>query len=286
MIGAIFIIVIGEMSVATAHAAKTVKFNNHCPYDMLFWPVGPLHSNIKGNDNDRIMVPNFGGSVIHNMHNTEALGGGMSLKLRDLPHYRVAPSGIRQVEYHLEPSRNSFWYDLSAIDCVKGVDPADPSFCPFVDGGTKLYGRGSSCPKASCSKVECENTYMHEGSWLDEPTFGCRAGADLFIGMCTENAGQRSQCDDGVAAPPSLVVSPDGACGGSTGFTCRGSPWGECCSQHGTCGNSPQCCGAGCQSSHGVCSGDMGLMPMVPESCAYASALKVSPIGLCGAASG
>jgi hypothetical protein len=28
-----------------AHAARTVKFLNHCPYDLFYWPVGPPNSN-------------------------------------------------------------------------------------------------------------------------------------------------------------------------------------------------------------------------------------------------
>jgi hypothetical protein len=74
-------------------------------------------------------VPGNGGSVVHNMLNTEVLGGGLSLKIRDLPYYAVAPAGIIQVEYHLEPSTGAMWYDLSAVDCNHSVGPEDPMYC-------------------------------------------------------------------------------------------------------------------------------------------------------------
>lgn len=303
--------------VTTTHASNTVKFINHCPYPAWFWVVGPEGSNLCvnssppthylfplplplmtkhltptsfGADPSATMVPPSGGSIIHPMHNTEALGGGMSLKLRDLPHYTVAPAGIMQVEYHLEPSRHSFWYDLSAIDCLAGADPRDPRFCPFVDGGLKLHVAASGCPQARCVDGTCVNTYMHEGSWLDEPSFDCGAGRDLLVEMCTESEGRRSLCDqvEGVAPviSPSLEVSPDGACGGETGFTCKGSPWGECCSQYGICGSSPRSCGERCQSSHGLCHGHRGRDLGVRKEAVPRQTLDVSPNGRCGADSG
>ena len=75
------------------------------------------------------MVPGGGGLVIHEMRNTEALGGGLSLKTRDLDRYAVAPAGIIQVEYHLEPSKGFMWYDLSAVDCDLTAGPENAMYC-------------------------------------------------------------------------------------------------------------------------------------------------------------
>lgn len=50
---------------------------------------------------------------------------------------------------------------------------------------------------------------------------------------------------------PSLVVSPNGQCGG--GLTCAGSPFGDCCSEHGWCGSSADHCGPQCQVGFGRC---------------------------------
>jgi hypothetical protein len=113
-------------------STNMVKFMNHCPYDIWFWTVAPYNPTgpwIDGSDKYHTMVPGNGGSVIHNMLDTEKLGGGLSLKIRDLPYYAVAPAGILQVEYHLEPSKGTMWYDLSAVDCDHAVGPENPRYC-------------------------------------------------------------------------------------------------------------------------------------------------------------
>nr|POE93655.1 hypothetical protein CFP56_19667 [Quercus suber] len=50
-------------------------------------------------------------------------------------------------------------------------------------------------------------------------------------------------------------LSPDGSCGGTSGFTCLGSPAGESCSQWGWCGSNDAYSGAGCQAAYGRCGG-------------------------------
>ncbi|OIW33136.1 hypothetical protein CONLIGDRAFT_695511 [Coniochaeta ligniaria NRRL 30616] len=57
------------------------------------------------------------------------------------------------------------------------------------------------------------------------------------------------------ASPTSsaLQVSNDGSCG--AGLTCDGSLYGQCCSEHGFCGNGDAYCGAGCQAEFGACVG-------------------------------
>jgi hypothetical protein len=51
-----------------------------------------------------------------------------------------------------------------------------------------------------------------------------------------------------------LGISADGKCGPSTGETCTGSPYGNCCSGAGVCGNKMTHCGVGCQVGFGDCS--------------------------------
>ncbi|KAJ4310842.1 hypothetical protein N0V94_008246 [Neodidymelliopsis sp. IMI 364377] len=118
-------------------AANTVKLINHCPYDLYAWTVGPAKTGYDGEDYQALTVP-ANSEVHHGMINSEALGGGISLKLRDLPKYEVAPAGILQVEYHLEPSTNSVWYDLSAIGCNLAHGPESPWFCPLIGGGIEV----------------------------------------------------------------------------------------------------------------------------------------------------
>lgn len=58
------------------------------------------------------------------------------------------------------------------------------------------------------------------------------------------------------AAPSSTAakkVTPDATCGGTTGYTCLGSSFGNCCSVSGYCGTTSDYCGTGCQSGFGNC---------------------------------
>ncbi|KAI1182811.1 glycosyl hydrolase family 61-domain-containing protein [Nemania serpens] len=49
-----------------------------------------------------------------------------------------------------------------------------------------------------------------------------------------------------------LAISGDGSCG-TSGFTCLGSVYGDCCSPKGWCGSSLAYCGTGCQAQFGAC---------------------------------
>ncbi|KAJ4159426.1 uncharacterized protein LMH87_008328 [Akanthomyces muscarius] len=48
-------------------------------------------------------------------------------------------------------------------------------------------------------------------------------------------------------------ISPDQRCGGSTGYTCQGSAFGDCCSFYGFCGSDDGHCGTGCDVDFGTC---------------------------------
>ncbi|OQN96073.1 hypothetical protein B0A48_17873 [Cryoendolithus antarcticus] len=49
------------------------------------------------------------------------------------------------------------------------------------------------------------------------------------------------------------VPSQDGRCGGSSGYTCAGSSFGQCCSIYGWCGVSQDFCGDACDALAGNC---------------------------------
>ncbi|KAI5363512.1 Putative vacuolar protein sorting-associated protein [Septoria linicola] len=53
--------------------------------------------------------------------------------------------------------------------------------------------------------------------------------------------------------PTGLTPSPDGRCGGNSGFTCKGSKAGGCCSIYGWCGTSEDYCGDPCDPLAGTC---------------------------------
>ncbi|KAL0263586.1 hypothetical protein SLS55_002567 [Diplodia seriata] len=83
----------------------------------------------------------------------------------------------------------------------------------------------------------------------------------------------------------SLTPSPDGSCGGSTGYTCAGSTHGNCCSQYGWCGSDSAYCGTGCQSSAGTCTSSGGATTTTSKPSATTSSNPTStPTG--GASSG
>lgn len=67
----------------------------------------------------------------------------------------------------------------------------------------------------------------------------CGDGCQLKFGHCDKTVGE---------------PSPDGTCGGDTGFTCKDSGFGDCCSQYHWCGSSKVHCGAGCEAGFGDCS--------------------------------
>jgi hypothetical protein len=93
------------------------------------------------------------------------------------------------------------------------------------------------------------------------------------------------------------VVSTDGSCGGTKGFTCQGSSFGNCCSTYGWCGSSTDHCSTGCNSAFGSCTGSgttskptstvaRTSSTRAASSPASTSTNKVSPDASCGGTSG
>ena len=60
---------------------------------------------------------------------------------------------------------------------------------------------------------------------------------------------------------PLLTPSTNGRCGGNSGFTCRGSKFGKCCSIYGWCGKGPAYCGEACEALAGKCHIPFELVP-------------------------
>ena len=229
--------------ISSGLTANTIKLVNHCPYDVYSWTVGPAGSRYAGLDRDAVTVP-ANSVAVHSMVNSETIGGGIALKLRDLPKYQVAPAGIIQVEYNLELSKNNLWYDLSTIDCVHSAGPESPSFCPLFRSGMKIHIESADygmCPPVWCSTDGCHNTYKKPGFWNGEPTFKCDAGTDIVVEFCTERAGPRTfngHSEPGHLVGPQSITKPghpttNGVCGAQVpnGATCFGFAHGNCCSR-------------------------------------------------------
>ncbi|KAF2690172.1 carbohydrate-binding module family 18 protein [Lentithecium fluviatile CBS 122367] len=85
------------------------------------------------------------------------------------------------------------------------------------------------------------------------------------------------------STPTSLPVSKDGNCGSSSGQTCLGSSFGNCCSRYGYCGSTNEYClvTEGCQRGFGTCSSASPI-----SSSARPTPTKISPDGTCGGANG
>ncbi|KAL6712153.1 hypothetical protein ACN47E_000030 [Coniothyrium glycines] len=99
-----------------------------------------------------------------------------------------------------------------------------------LDGscGSGITCRGSNFGGCCSADGECGSTHDH-----------CGTGCLHEFGWCQETEGK---------------VSPDGTCGGSKGYVCKGSKWGDCCSKYEYCGSGPDHCGAGnCVSEFGSC---------------------------------
>jgi Polysaccharide deacetylase len=92
------------------------------------------------------------------------------------------------------------------------------------------------------------------GECLGDPAenwYRTLGGGSVFTSTPTSQT--TSSASSSVPAVSATAVSTDGSCGGSTGETCLGSTFGNCCSQYGYCGSDSTYCGTGCQSTFGSC---------------------------------
>ena len=60
---------------------------------------------------------------------------------------------------------------------------------------------------------------------------------------------------------PTLTASVNGRCGGSSGYTCKGSGFGQCCSIYGWCGRGDAHCGDACDPLRGICNDPFEIRP-------------------------
>ncbi|KAF1837394.1 hypothetical protein BDW02DRAFT_139849 [Decorospora gaudefroyi] len=119
-------------------------------------------------------------------------------------------------------------------------------------GGTNKYKcKGSGFGDCCSASGYCGSTTAH-----------CTAGCQSAFGTCT-----------------TTDISPDGTCGGTKKYKCKGSPFGDCCSSNGYCGKTTDHCNAGCQSSFGTCS-------TVTTSSKAPTPTGISTDGSCGESNG
>ncbi|KAF9729258.1 hypothetical protein PMIN03_000309 [Paraphaeosphaeria minitans] len=81
-------------------------------------------------------------------------------------------------------------------------------------------------------------------------SFGPCCSQHGYCGSSSVYCGFGCQADFGSCSTSPFLeqeISPDGTCGGTNNFTCAGSGYGECCSQHGYCGNTTEYCENRCR---------------------------------------
>ncbi|OBT52520.1 hypothetical protein VE04_06298 [Pseudogymnoascus sp. 24MN13] len=217
--------------------------------------------------------------------------------------YNITETGPTQDMYD-----DTDW--INEYDRVCDVDPNDLPTVPFNSSivytapatvaATTTSGTGtgtaSSPTSTSTFVVSPDGTcggsigYTCAGS-----TFGrccsiygdCGSSADYCSTYC-DTTGQFGTCSptsttSSIKSTSPLVVSPDGTCGGSTGYTCSGSTFGACCSIYGDCGSSSDFCSTYCDTTgvFGTCSASP-----TTSSAKSTSTTDVSPDGTCGGSTG
>lgn len=173
----------------------------------------------------------------------------------------------------------------------------------FTSTASAAASSTSSAPVASGTAVSpdgsCGGTsgYFCTGSsygnccspngWCGSDTTYCGTGCQATFGLCGNETLSSTSTSSAIATP--TAVSNDGSCGGTSGFTCQGSTFGNCCSPNGWCGSTSGYCGTGCQSAFGSCGSSSSVTATSTSTSTAATAsstLKVSTDGACGGTTG
>lgn len=127
---------------------------------------------------------------------------------------------------------------------------------------TVCYDSAPPTGDAGCRDWEAHCTAIQdgckEGDFNGPPTLAKSTAATVTMSTATiapaaSQTGGVYAASSTVVSAGDLKVSVDGGCGSGNGQTCKGSEFGDCCSQAGYCGSSGDYCGTGCQASFGVC---------------------------------
>ncbi|KAH7029905.1 uncharacterized protein B0I36DRAFT_291706 [Microdochium trichocladiopsis] len=134
--------------------------------------------------------------------------------------------------------------------CGSGTGFCDSASC-WSGNCTTGNSTDGTCGAGTGRSQVCNSIWGYccasSGKCGDGPQF-CGTGCQQAYGSCTENTP--------TPPPPGPGdISPDGTCGTAKGgFVCGGSPFGDCCSSSGFCGNSTDHCRPGsCQPDFGSC---------------------------------
>lgn len=147
------------------------------------------------------------------------------------------------------------WYRSSSGSTTP--QPSSSAAPPASTGGvTSKDGSCGGTNKYTCKGFvdgECCSQY----GWCGKSTDHCGTGCNPLFGTCTSTNPPASSVKPVSTAPPASTptgkVSTDGTCGGTNAQTCKGSTFGNCCSQYGWCGTTVDHCGTGCNTAFGTC---------------------------------
>ncbi|KAH6718863.1 polysaccharide deacetylase [Leptodontidium sp. MPI-SDFR-AT-0119] len=118
----------------------------------------------------------------------------------------------------------------------------------------RLAGGASSSSSASGSSTSSSVALSSSvSSSTITPTVSSLASSSMSLSTTTSTSRSLTPTSSSSSPSSTLIISTDQTCGGTTGRTCQGSKFGNCCSYFGYCGSTTAYCGTGCQSSYGLC---------------------------------
>ncbi|GAB7359587.1 hypothetical protein MBLNU230_g6772t1 [Neophaeotheca triangularis] len=208
-------------------------------------------------------------------------------------------SARRGVQYQNGQSNTDITFD--AWSNVRSVNPnvkiylglpadtpaaADPSFYLGPTEEQALIKRLSSNAKFGGvmlweatygdRKIICDKSYI---TWTKEIVTAAISGRSLNVprnGICPPKTTTTSAT---VAPKPTLAISPNGVCGGDSGYTCKGSAFGQCCSIYGFCGSTAEYCATNnCDKIAGLCGLSATSIRDVPVEIESASSSSSSEV--------
>lgn len=94
---------------------------------------------------------------------------------------------------------------------------------------------------------------QYKGLTCKGSTYGECCSKYNYCGGSSDHCGSGCQTGYGTCGSTAPKISTDGSCGGTKGFTCLGSTYGNCC-KSGYCGKTSAYCGTGCNAQFGSCS--------------------------------
>ncbi|KAH7380580.1 hypothetical protein BKA66DRAFT_419705 [Pyrenochaeta sp. MPI-SDFR-AT-0127] len=195
---------------------------------------------------------------------------------------------------------------VSLIFRLQATGTATRSSSAPASTGTKTVSTDATCGgtnKYTCLGSTFGNCCSTSG-WCGSTTDYCGTGCQSSFGNCGGNGAASSTVRTSTRASSAVPspsaggkVSTDGSCAGTSGFTCQGSSYGNCCSQYGWCGSTTDHCSTGCNSAFGTCSGSGATTSRATSSRAASTVRtssapsttatqKVSTDGTCAGTSG